>query len=132
MVVDSHEIDSGALGGHVSIAIAKSRPDLKMIVQDSANVIAGGREAFWEQYGERNQALQIEYQSHDIFAPQPVKGADVYFFRQIMHDWPNKEGVEILTQQLKAMKPGSRVLISEYVVPDRVADNTSLDAKLIR
>jgi hypothetical protein len=40
----------------------------------------------WGTNWEAGVVLTIEFQAHDFFQEQPVKGADVYFLRQILHD----------------------------------------------
>jgi hypothetical protein len=55
---------------------------------------------------------------HDFFTEQPMKRARAYYFRNIFHDWPDKDCVEILKRTVAAMKPGySKILIFEWVLP---------------
>jgi hypothetical protein len=57
-------------------------------------------------------------QKHDFFTEQPMKRARAYYFRNIFHDWPDKDCVEILKRTVAAMKPGySKILIFEWVLP---------------
>ena len=61
----------------------------------------------------------IEKMKYDFFTPQPVQGAKAYYFRSIMHDWPDQKCKEILKSTVSAMKPGySRLLINEWILPD--------------
>lgn len=47
-----------------------------------------------------------------------MKRARAYYFRNIFHDWPDKDCVEILKRTVAAMKPGySKILIFEWVLP---------------
>jgi hypothetical protein len=47
-----------------------------------------------------------------------VPGAHIYYFRAIMHDWPDSACEVILTNTIKAMTPGvSRLLIFDFVLP---------------
>jgi hypothetical protein len=63
--------------------------------------------------------LGIETMVHDFFTPQPVHGARAYLLHFILHDWPDDKCVEIVSHLKKAMAPGySKLLISEYVIPD--------------
>ncbi|KAK4495345.1 hypothetical protein PRZ48_013676 [Zasmidium cellare] len=65
----------------------------------------------------------IEVIHHDFFKEQPVKGARIYYLRQVMHDWSDKKCQQILSQIVKAMDPTySRVLIDDYILPDTGAD----------
>lgn len=52
--------------------------------------------------------------AHDFFKPQPVQ-ADIYMIKLILHDWPDKESVQILRGLVPSMRPGSRVLFIDYV-----------------
>jgi hypothetical protein len=46
------------------------------------------------------------------------KGARVYFYHQILHDWPDNKCLEMLECVKQAMTPGySRLLIHEVIVP---------------
>jgi hypothetical protein len=55
---------------------------------------------------------------HDFFTPLPVKGARVYYFRGVFHDWSDDKSVEILNHVREAFKPGySKLLINEFVLP---------------
>ena len=61
---------------------------------------------------------RVEFMRHDFFKPQPVKGADAYFLRFILHDWPDRECVEILRNLVPALKDGAKILISDLVLPE--------------
>jgi 6-hydroxytryprostatin B O-methyltransferase len=54
--------------------------------------------------------------THDFMKPQPV-AADIYFLRMILHDWSDKFCVSILRNTVAAMRPGSRILIMDAVLP---------------
>jgi len=57
-------------------------------------------------------------QAHDMFTPEPVKSAKVYFLHNILHDWPDDQSVEILRNVAKGMEKGySRLLLNENVIP---------------
>jgi len=47
-----------------------------------------------------------------------VKGADVYFFRLIFHDWPDEQCIQILQNLVPALKNGARILICDQLVPE--------------
>ncbi|KAJ6006798.1 hypothetical protein N7451_004742 [Penicillium sp. IBT 35674x] len=64
----------------------------------------------------------IQRVKHDIFTPQPVKGARAYYFKHIMHDWDDDHCRVILQHITAAMQTGySKVLIEDYIVPDQNA-----------
>ncbi|KAI0535311.1 S-adenosyl-L-methionine-dependent methyltransferase [Xylaria digitata] len=123
---DAVVVDVGGGSGHVSKALAGAFPSFKITVQDRPEVI----EAI-----DTPSLSNVSYEIHNFRDPQPILGADVYFLRQVIHDWPDKEAVEILRALIPALKPGSRVLVSEYVVPDQTElsrPGQLLEAKMIR
>ena len=61
----------------------------------------------------------FEPTAYDFFTPQPVHGARFYYFRQVMHDWPDDKCIEILKNTAGSMKPGySKIIINDMVVAD--------------
>ncbi|KAL4797715.1 S-adenosyl-L-methionine-dependent methyltransferase [Aspergillus venezuelensis] len=63
-------------------------------------------------------SLGIEMQGHDFFTPQPIKGAKVYYLRLVIHDWPDKEALEILSHIRDAMSEDSILLLNETLVAE--------------
>ena len=59
-------------------------------------------------------AGRVSYVEHDIFQPQPVE-ADIYVVKLILHDYPEAEASRILRNLVPALRPGSRVLLIEYI-----------------
>ena len=70
----------------------------------------------------------IETLPYDFFTPQPIIGASFYYFRTILHDWPDKEALLILQRLRSAMTETSTLLINEFIMPDAAAP--SLPSKL--
>lgn len=69
-------------------------------------------------------------QAHDMFTPEPVKGARAYFLHNVLHDWPDDQSAEILRNVTKGMEKGySRLLLNESVIEAKGAhpDATTLD-----
>ncbi|OBT49692.1 hypothetical protein VE04_09952 [Pseudogymnoascus sp. 24MN13] len=62
----------------------------------------------------------IEATVHDIFTPQPVKNAHIYFMRRILHDFYNPVCLEILRNTVPAMGPDSRLIVCDMVIPQPV------------
>lgn len=106
-------VDVGGGKGLACQALARHFPDLKFIVQDLAATASSGRAQCPPELLSR-----ISYTTHDFFTPQPVVGADVYFLRAIMHDWPDKYCVRILQALVPAMRTGSRVIVHDPHTPD--------------
>lgn len=54
----------------------------------------------------------------DFFSVQPVRDADIYFFRCVFHNWSDKYSVKILQNLIPALKPGAKVLVNDLVMPE--------------
>lgn len=48
-------------------------------------------------------------------------GARAYYFRNVLHDWPDDKCVEILRNIKPAMAAESRILVDEMILPERDA-----------
>lgn len=110
---DAVVVDVGGGDGTFALALNERHPKLKsIIVQDVAAIIDRATSSRSQREGDA-----ISFQTHDFFLTQPVKHADVYFLRKILHDWPDEYAVKILQQLVPAMKSGARVLINDHCMP---------------
>jgi hypothetical protein len=100
-------VDVGGGIGHVGAAIAKRvKPGVKVIVQDRRSVVEQGRTV---------HGHVVELQPHNFFDGQPFKGANVYYLRLILHDWPDDICRTILKNIVPAMNSDSKILIMDGV-----------------
>jgi hypothetical protein len=53
----------------------------------------------------------VIFQQHDFFSPQPVKDADVFLLRGIMHNWGSSYAIKILRQLRDAAVVGKTKLV---------------------
>ncbi|KAI1366337.1 S-adenosyl-L-methionine-dependent methyltransferase [Xylaria arbuscula] len=105
-------VDVGGSHGLVCVGLARKFPSMSLIVQDLEPVITCVKENV-----PADVARKVSFMVHDFFKPQPVAGADVYFFRWILHDWSDKYCIQILRNLIPALKKGARVIVSEAVLP---------------
>ncbi len=106
-------VDVGGSHGSVGIVLARSFPSLRIIVQDQPDVVQKGRAILPKELQDR-----VAFMEHDFFSEQPVKSADVYLLRWILHDWPDAYAVRILKALIPALQHGARVCICEVVLPE--------------
>ena len=106
-------VDVGGSHGSVSIALAQKFQTLQCIVQDRLEVTKLGKEKLPSDLTGR-----VSFMEHDFFVEQPIKGADVYCFRWIFHDWSDIYASRILKALVPALKPGAKVLVCEMVLPE--------------
>ncbi|EHK97896.1 putative Sterigmatocystin 8-O-methyltransferase [Glarea lozoyensis 74030] len=113
-------VDVGGSHGFVALDLAKTFPNLSLIVQDLPSVIEDAKVNV--QATER-----VTFMAHDFFEEQPVKNADVYYFRWILHDWSDRYCVKILKALIPALKKGARVVLSERCLePPWISDITMM------
>ena len=123
---DGTVVDVGGSHGAVSVAIAQRFPSLRCIVQDLPDVVADARTKI-----PPSLTNQVTFMEHDFFTEQPVKGADVYYLRWILHDWSDKYAIRILRSLIPALKDGARILLSEYVLPEP-GEKSAFQERLLR
>ncbi|KAG1846055.1 S-adenosyl-L-methionine-dependent methyltransferase [Suillus subalutaceus] len=147
-------VDVGSGIGAMSIPLAKMFPHLRITNQDLPETIVQSRNLspdirstpngqvilIFDQAWEKNapEALldgRVEFVPVNFLEESPVVGKDVYYLRNIVHDWPDDESRVILHNIRKVMEPNSQVLIHECVLlrtsegPDVGANGFSKDHK---
>lgn len=98
-VSDVFLIDMGGGRGHDLdrfVADQADRPG-RLILQDKESVIDSVPDKSEKQY---------EAQAHDFFTEQPVKSARTYLLHSILHNWDDRDCLQILKNLIPALKPG--------------------------
>jgi hypothetical protein len=103
----------GGSFGFVCVALAKKFPNLRFVVQDLPKTIEAAAGQIPAEYQDR-----ITLQAHDFYSEQPVKDADVFFFRWIIHNQSDKYGVKMLQALIPVLKKGARIIFSDNCLPD--------------
>jgi hypothetical protein len=104
-------VDIGGGHGHISQFIATRTKHLKFVVQDLAHVAAKGKDILPLEFKNR-----IEFMAQDFLDPQMLQGVDVFIIRWVLHNWSDKYCIQILRNLIPAMKPGTKVLLYEFVL----------------
>lgn len=107
-------IDVGGSNGSLLTAILRRTPgasgivfDVPYVVEQTAALLAADPEL-----RQRSSAV-----SGNFFEQVPA-GADAYLLKMIIHDWDDEDSVRILSVVSKAMKPESKILIVDGVIPE--------------
>jgi hypothetical protein len=106
-------VDVGGGHGGLIAAVLRANAGMRGILFDMPEIIATARPAL-EKAG---VADRCRTESGDFFA-SVTAGADLYALKFILHDWPDDKCIAILRNCRKAMAPGAKVLIVEFVVPE--------------
>lgn len=87
---------------------------MKFVVQDLPTTIEGSA----SDISSSPQNRRVTFQPHDFFTPQPVKGAEVYFLRTVIHDWDFASACQIINHIAQAMEAQkSRLVIMDIILP---------------
>ncbi len=106
-------VDVGGGQGSVACALAEATTRMRFVVQDLEGTVQDGQKSLPEILRGR-----VSFMEHDFFTEQPIKGAEVYFFRWILHDWSDKYALRILQSLVPAMRDGARVILYEWLLAD--------------
>jgi hypothetical protein len=98
--------------GEAAFELAKTFTNLKFIVQDSKNTLAGVNSSIPSELAGR-----VTFEEHEPFAPQEAK-ADVYFFRMVFRGLGDAFVTQALQAQIPALRPGVKILIQDVVMPE--------------
>lgn len=106
-------VDIGGGQGTASVHFARYTKEMRFVVQDLPKTVAAGEALLPAELKPR-----IDFVAHDFFTEQPVRGADIYILKWIMHNWSDKYCLRILRALVPALKTGAKVLLFEYVLHD--------------
>lgn len=121
-------VDVGGSHGFVDVHLAKVYKNIKFVVQDLPSTVESAPKPIC---ADVKIAKRIQFQAHDFFTEQPIHGADVYFFRWIMHNYSTPYAVQILRNLIPALKPGARIIINDHCLREPGTENP-WDERLIR
>ncbi|KAI5479075.1 S-adenosyl-L-methionine-dependent methyltransferase [Pseudohyphozyma bogoriensis] len=110
-------VDVGGGTGAVSLLLAEEAPHVNLVLEDRSEVITGGTRPLWEkEHAELLTSGRVKLVEHDFFTAQPITGADVYFLRWIIHDWPDEEASAILSHLAAAASPSTKLVLIEQII----------------
>lgn len=121
-------VDVGGANDFDLLGFHQAWPNLKgrLVVQDLA--------ANTDRIDTASLPSNVSAMGYDFFTPQPVRGAKAYYLKMVLHDWPDAQCKQILTNLKGAMIKGhSEILINEIVIPETDAGwfETSVDMLML-
>ena len=106
-------VDIGGGHGGLITTILKANPEAKGILFDAPQVVAGAP----PKLAQGGVADRCEVVAGDFFKAVPA-GGDAYVMKWIIHDWEDEKAIAILKNCRAQMKPESRLIIVDCVVPE--------------
>ncbi|KAF8058197.1 S-adenosyl-L-methionine-dependent methyltransferase [Lyophyllum atratum] len=109
--------DVGGGVGTVTMRLAKAYSRLLYKLQDTQKRIQQAQENIWpEGFPEAMSQGRIEFKAMDFLIESPITDCDVYYLKNVIHDWPDDASIKILQNVRNAMAAHSRILIHEYII----------------
>jgi O-methyltransferase domain/Dimerisation domain len=108
-----HLCDIGGGHGHLICGILQTQPHLKGTVLEMEEVLQDKTLLWANKMGIAEG--RCSYVGGDMFYEVP--SADAYFMKMILHDWDDKECLEILSKIQRAAPAKARLFVGEHVVP---------------
>ncbi|KAI0377154.1 S-adenosyl-L-methionine-dependent methyltransferase [Hypomontagnella monticulosa] len=110
-------VDIGGAGGELCELILRTHPNVKKaIVLDLPEVVADAK-------APEDLETRLEYASYNFLTEKVTHHADAFVFRHIFHDWSDQYGAKILKNLVPALKKGTKIWISEVVLPNLSNNN---------
>ncbi|KAG6852680.1 hypothetical protein C0991_009963 [Blastosporella zonata] len=128
--------DVGSGVGAFSLPLAKAFPHLKITLFDLPETIGQAMEHWSQHLPDAKAPGEVDFVGGSFFDEIPVTNQDVYYvsfaipsskkffqhfpsffqFRNVIHNWPDVQALQILGAVKKAMGPNSRLLIHDHVI----------------
>jgi len=105
-------VDVGGGVGQLLAAILGASPTAKGILYDLPHAVIEARPLL-RQHGIADRVRVVE---GSFFDSVPA-GADIYVLKNVIHDWPDAQAVEILRNVHAAAELGTKILLIEFVIP---------------
>lgn len=110
-------VDVAGGQGHIMEEVRSLNPSVKgrFIVQDLPSTFAAVSKP----------PPGVEFMPHDMFTPQPIKDAYIYYYRHIFHDWNDEDVARFLQPAVAVLRenrrPGAKLLLVDLVLPNENA-----------
>jgi hypothetical protein len=105
-------VDVGGATGNLLTTILRKTPGSRGVLYDLPHVVRDAPRLIRA----RGLADRVTIESGSFFERVP-EGGDAYLLSHIIHDWTEEQCLTILGHCRRVMKPGSRLLIIEMVLP---------------
>lgn len=106
-------VDVGGGHGGLLTSILKANPQVKGVLFDAPEVIAGA----WPRIEAAGLADRCETSSGDFFQAVPA-GGDAYVMKWIIHDWDDERSITILKNCRSQMRLNGKLILVDCVVPE--------------
>ncbi|THU93684.1 S-adenosyl-L-methionine-dependent methyltransferase [Dendrothele bispora CBS 962.96] len=110
-------VDVGGGLGTATMPLVQKYSNLTAIIQDLPNVIEEGKKLWKTKMPAALAAGRVRFEVHDFLSPQPIKDANVFLVKQILHNWSVGYTTRILRHLREAAQPNTLLVIIENITP---------------
>jgi SAM-dependent methyltransferase len=105
-------VDIGGASGAIIAKLLEANPSLRAAILERGDVVPRARAAI----ARRGLSSRCEVIEGDFF--ESVPDADLLILKSIIHDWNDRQSVQILGNCARALRPDGRVVLVERVLPE--------------
>ncbi len=116
-------LDAGGGTGELAFALLRSCPGLEATVMDRAEVVEAARTP-------TGLEGRCRFIAGDLFGKWPVT-ADAVILARVLHDWPDRDAVRILSRAREAMPDDAILYLMEMVLDDATGEGGLLDLNML-
>lgn len=123
-------VDVGGGIGAIALSLNRAHPELKLIIEDRAEVIADGIKLWQEKRPSALASGQVQFIAHDFFGPQPrnILSPSVFILRNVLHKLGDQEAIRLLTFLRASAGICTVLLILGHVMPSSLHDGRSMSS----
>jgi len=103
--------DVGGGIGHFSKALLQNTTHTNVVLFDLPETIEVAKADWKSDFQGR-----VQFAGGSFFEEIPVKGCDVYYIRNVLHNWSDEKAIQILQTVRQAMGPNSHLLLHEAIL----------------
>ncbi|EGO00912.1 hypothetical protein SERLA73DRAFT_87273 [Serpula lacrymans var. lacrymans S7.3] len=124
-------VDVGGGIGAFSLPLAKTHKHVNITIHDLPEALVQSRTTWARDCPEAVAENRVDFLPLNFFEEAPVKGKEIYYLRNIIHDWPDNEAALILRNVRQAMGPHSRLLVHDYVLRQLSRKQAEVEAETL-
>jgi hypothetical protein len=121
-----HVVDVGGGHGKVLASILRANRHLRGTLFDLPRVVQGASQLLLRE----GVADRCDSVGGDMFEAVP-SGADLYLLSHVVHNWNDTRAGQILQACRRAMSKGSKLLILDRVLPDRISTEAKVQGNVL-
>ncbi|KAK1215011.1 hypothetical protein PQX77_022396 [Marasmius sp. AFHP31] len=123
--------DVGSGVGNVPLAVAKAHPHISIVLQDLPEPLEQAKILWSNELPEVLDTERVRFIPVDFLQQAPVAGQDVYYMKNVIHNWSDSEAITILRNVANVMKTQSRLLIHELILKHVYSEPSTIKSKTV-